>query len=249
MTDDPPAIQLAPSAKQLIEPFWDEFHQALQAPTVEIALRIAQASAASLRESPPGPESDRLAAEALAETVALAETLGAAAPDLADALGAPQLWNLCRSLVVQDPLADLRARTVPGYPGRPLWLLNSVESRDAFLRYLAPGQIWVEATQLTRDQYEQLWGLVRYQQEAGLGRSPDVGGRPRGTRSAARQELIDVVHRHPDWTDRKIFSAGLTHGQRSGSWTDNPDAHRAWVRRIRKGASVTRLRPRKETGR
>ena len=124
------------------------------------------------------------------QTIALVKAVGDAAvatvqrhPELVQALGPGLLLQLLLTRGVAADLlpARLRLHGAPSQPDRNPWLLIDAGDVAALRRLLQPGQIWVDATSLTMEEYRELWGLVTFNQQAGLGRQPKPGGRPRGS--------------------------------------------------------------------
>ena len=155
------------------------------------------------------------------------------------------LWIFALAFLSPDGelLFPLRARAVPGYEGRPLWLLQRAADVEAFKRYVAPGQVWVDVSELTGEQFRNLWGLVSAQQQMGLGRRRKRAGRAKGSPSGPRQEFVEVVRQHPDWTAPQIYEAAVARGLRDDAYNENPETNRQWVRRLRRDAGVPRGKP------
>ena len=141
--------------------------------------------------------------------------------------------------------AALRLKSLPGYPDRPVWLIRSEGDAAAMRDAVQPGQVWVNATDLSDTQYRDLWGVVSYNRQAGLGREVPRGGRPPGSVDDARAAVIALLRENREWSNREIYDAGL----RAGLWADSepydPDVSRLKkrVRQLRKQAGVHKRRP------
>ena len=75
------------------------------------------------------------------------------------------------------PVAPLRMRALPDLQGRPLWVLLHERDLAAMRAELRPGQVWVNATDLSDEQYRRLWAAISYQRQS-LGKPLGEPGRP-----------------------------------------------------------------------
>ncbi len=105
---------------------------------------------------------------------------------------------------------------------------------------MSPGQAWVNATDLTAEQYRELWGLISFQQQAALGRELREGGRPPGSLGERRAEVIEAMRQHPDWSDVEIFNVGRDAGLwlDDGHYYQNEPRNRKRVQTLRRRAGI-----------
>ena len=199
-----------------------------------------------LQEEPEGPGADALASRLVDDAQVAVGLLALRNDKLLNVFGRSGLQRLVMAAVIDGlEMQPLQLRALPGIPGRALRLLEDGARVEAMKQELAPGQIWVDATALTVTQYRELWGAVSYNQIAGLDRELGTPGRPRGSLTSVRAELISQLRSNGQWSDQAIYAQGL----QLGLWTDegpyaaNPDRNRKRVQRIRKAAGVPKKNP------
>ena len=218
-------IRIPDSVRLRLAAFAALLRQALGDPETVAAARHAQDVAALFRAL---PEADERAADLLpivhSAIMDFIQAIADAALELADALGTNGLLDLGLSLVTPagEPLFPMRLRTVPGYPGRPLWYLSNAGDVERFGAQLRPGQIWVNASELTRDGYRKLRNRIN--ESHALPRA-DGAHRPSGVaKEPSRSEAVALCSQ-----PRPATRSGPSRtGDRRGRWG-------GWPRRGRCG--------------
>lgn len=161
-------------------------------------------------------------------------------PVVFQSLGERALRDILHGMLFPDSVHELRVRTLPGYPEQPLWVLLAESDVESLRAKLSTGQLWLNVTDLTIEQHRELWGLISYQQQLVLGKQPDRGGRPTGSKSAARARVIEQMRQAPSLPDVEIYQLGLRAGlwKDDGSYYDHPERNKSRVIRLRQAADV-----------
>ncbi len=156
-------------------------------------------------------------------------------PQVMNYLSEPALKNVVLSQIAGEWQASLEFRQLPGIESPNPYFVRDDQDVEWLRQKIQPGQVWVNATALNVRTYRDLWGAISFQLQAGVGLVHLPAGRPPGRLTKLRRELKQLVRKHPEWTDKEIFRAGV----QAGLWErepyeDNPERNRARVKRLKK---------------
>ncbi|MCC6235824.1 MAG: hypothetical protein IT580_24525 [Verrucomicrobiales bacterium] len=161
-----------------------------------------------------------------------------AEPRLAEVQGKASIVAVLRSAVLPGVSSDpIRIRGPAVRGAQVVHLLRDQAAIRDFAASLRTGRILVDATDLEEGQWRELWAFVSEQQRLEGLRVRTRLGRPSGSRSMAREELVDRVRAHPAWSNADVYRAGVELGVwEPGSYAEDPRRNWARVNRIREAA-------------
>lgn len=229
----PAQPSVSPVFKRQLNEAGEPLRDAFAHPQVSAKLAEAIGLAVRLQQDDKTPGLAAKFVNAVESVIALVRELRPAILQLLDEKG---LRNLLMGLLVEEGegLPPLRFTGLPGYSGRPVWVLISDRDVAALARELKPGQIWVNATQLDHDSYFGLWGLVSYQIQR-LGKEHRQRGRRPGATSRLRAAVATEIKANPGLTYAAIYSLALERGlwADDGSYYNHVDRNRKRILRLK----------------
>ena len=238
--------EVSPTFRLQLDNILEVAGAAFRDPEVMAAMAEARHAAEGLRDaSEHDPEAESLARQILELCKRAAQLLIDCEPGLKNTLGEALVLNLVIAGVFPEAgqHLPLRLHGIPGFPDRAVRVLLSDDDVQSVRQGMNLGQVWVNATDLTADQYRELWGLISFQQQEALGRELNEGGRPPGSLEEKRARVIEAMRQHPDWSDVEIFNAG----RQAGLWPDdghyyqNGPSNRKRVQTLRRRAGIRKI--------
>lgn len=161
-----------------------------------------------------------------------------AEPRLTEVQGKESIVAVLKGDLVPEAVsAPIRIRGPVVQGTQVVHVLRDPAAIQEFAATVRPGRILVDATDLEEGQWRELWAFVGEQQRLEGLRARARPGRPPGSRSATRRDLIDRVRSHLDWSNTDVYRAGVELGVwEPGSYSEEPRRNWARVRRIREAA-------------
>jgi len=141
--------------------------------------------------------------------------------------------------VTVPPLPYVRVRSMPGIPPGAVWTVVDPTDVEAVRTAVRPGQVWVLMNEVTNRNWPRVSAVVQFQRRM-LGLSFGHAGRSKGSRTSARQVLIDRIRAADQRQEPMPNAAIAAEARRTGVWpdglADDYDAMRKRIASLRRAA-------------